>query len=147
MRGPHDDRARTTRTTRAARPARALARGLGAAALATASVVVLAGPASAEVPQGWPENPPVDLFHAVLLIGGVALAVIVVVTAITVGPALARGESIAPGVAPVEDQWLGGRRRGPELEAPQPGAGRALTGGTSGETHEDSDSGGAGARW
>ncbi len=121
--------------------------GLVATVLAAVSVVLLAGPASADVPQGWPENPPVDLFDAVLLIGGVALVVTLVITAITVGPALARGESIAPGVAPVEDQWLGGRRQGPELDAPQAGAGRALTAGTSGEAHEDSDSGGAGARW
>ena len=138
MRGPHDVPVRTLRR------ARAVARGLGAAVLATGLTLVLAGPAAAEVPEGWPENPPVDLFHALLLIGGVALLVLVVVTVITVGPALARGESIAPGVAPVEDQWLGGRRRSPELEATRPDPARALA---SGESREETESGGAGARW
>ena len=50
--------------------------------------LALAGPAAAEVPaQGWPENEPVNVLDALLLIGGVSLAVILVVTVMTVGPA------------------------------------------------------------
>ena len=103
------------------------------AALCWLATLPLAGPASAEVPEGWPANEPVSALHAFLLIGGVTLAVILVVTVMAVGPALARGESLAPGVAPVEDQWLGG---------PRPAAGELA-----GPDNADSAAGGASARW
>ncbi len=113
-----------------------------AARLVTASVllwlttVLVAGAAAAEPAEGWPENPPVDLLNALLLVGGVTLAVILTITVLVVGPGLARGEGLAPGVAPVEDQWLGGPRRSAgELAAP----------GT--QDPQESHVGGAGARW
>ncbi len=96
--------------------------------------VALAAPAAAEVPaQGWPENPPVSILDALLLIGGVSLAVILVVTVLTVGPALARGERMTPGVPAVENQWIGGPRR--------------TAGELAGPDGEGSEAGGAGARW
>ncbi len=96
--------------------------------------VVLAAPAAADVPaQGWPENPPVDVLGALLLIGGVSLAVILVVTVLTVGPALARGERITPGVSAFENQWIGGPRK--------------TAGELAGPDGDGSEAGGAGARW
>ena len=103
------------------------------ATLCWLATLLLAGPASAEVPEGWPENPPVNVLDAFLLIGGVSLVVLLITTVMVVGPALARGESIAPGVTPVEDQWLGG---------PRPAAGELAA-----PDSADSAAGGAGARW
>lgn len=123
---------------------RAAARVLVASVLVWGVSVLLAGPAAAEVPEGWPENPPVDLLEALLLIGGVSLLVLLVVTVATVGPALARGESIAPGVSAVEDQWLGGPRDRPELSAPQRSE-RSET--PAPADSSDSSAGGASARW
>lgn len=96
--------------------------------------VALAAPAAADVPaQGWPENPPVELLDALLLIGGLTLAVILVVTVLSIGPALARGERISPGVSASENQWIGGPRRS--------------AGELAGPDTEGSEAGGAGARW
>jgi hypothetical protein len=96
--------------------------------------LLLAGPAAAEVPaQGWPEREPVPVLEAFLLIGGVSLLVILVVTVLTLAPALARGERITPGVSPAESQWLGGPRRS--------------AGELAGPDGEGSQAGGAGARW
>ena len=48
-------------------------------------------------------------------------------------PSLVRGERIAPGQPPVENQWLGGPRTGTaELKGPE---------------SEDADAGGASGRW
>lgn len=117
--------------SRAAARTTALTTGLGAALVLG---LALAGPAAAEVPaQGWPENPPVDVLHALLLIGGVSLAVILVVTVLTVGPALARGERISPSAPAVENQWIGGPRK--------------AAGELAGPDGEGSEAGGAGARW
>ena len=69
-------------------------------------------PAHADVPVGWSDPAPVNLFHAVLLLGGVPLLLAVIIVALFYGPALARGERVAPGSAPVVDQWLGGPRQG-----------------------------------
>ena len=53
-------------------------------------------------------------------------------------PAMVRGERVAPGAAPVTDQWFGGPRGGArELES---GSGRARAG-------AQSETGGAGGRW
>lgn len=110
---------------------------LTAATAVTAALVLgvaLAAPAAADVPaQGWPQNEPVNVLDALLLIGGVALAVILVVTVLTVGPALARGERINPGVPAVENQWIGGPRK--------------AAGELAGPDGEGSEAGGAGARW
>lgn len=116
------------------RPVRLLTVLATAVLSAVVAGLALAGPAAADVPaQGWPENPPVDLLHALLLLGGVTLAVLLVVTVLSIGPALARGERLTPGPATTQNQWIGGPRRSAgELAGPD------------GET---SQAGGAGARW
>ena len=66
------------------------------AALAVAALLATAAPASADTPEGWPQEEPVDFLHALLLLGGVPLLVFVVIVAMIYGPALARGESVKP---------------------------------------------------
>lgn len=109
--------------------------GAGAAWLAS---LLLAGPAAAEVPEGWPEYPPVNLLHALLLVGGVTLLVLVVITVMVLGPPLARGETIT-GPSAIENQWLGG--------PPTPAGELGPSTGDDGGTPPAVDSGGAGARW
>ncbi|WP_183100827.1 hypothetical protein [Nocardioides pelophilus] len=109
---------------------------LAAAALAgfaVATVLATAAPASADTPEGWPKEEPVDILDAVLLLGGVPVLVFLVIVAMVLGPALARGESIKPGEQQLESQWLGGPRKSAgELAAPDT---------------EGSKAGGAGGTW
>lgn len=103
------------------------------AGLAVAAIVATAAPASADVSEGWPEEPSIDILEMLLLLGGVPLLVFLVIVALGYGPALARGESVRPGGEVVESQWLGGPRKAAgELAAPDT---------------EDSKAGGAGGTW
>ena len=94
------------------------------------TAVVVAGPVAAEPSEGWPANDPVDPLHAILLLGGVPLALFIVIAVATYLPALIRGENITPGGPTVEDQWLGGPRTSGELAAPDSEA--SVAGGASG---------------
>lgn len=95
--------------------------------------VALAAPASADTPEGWPEEPSIDMLEALLLFGGVPLLVLLVITAMIIGPSLARGEGLPGTDDTPEDQWLGGPRKAPgELAAPD---------------SEGSRAGGAGGSW
>ena len=110
---------------------RALTAGAAVAVL-VASSLALAGPASAEPAEGWPETEPVDGLQALLVLGGIPLLLFVVIVVATYLPALIRGESITPGGSSAEDQWLGGPRTSGELAAPD---------------NETSAAGGASGRW
>ena len=95
---------------------------------ATGLTMLVAGPASAEVP----------MLEVLLILVGLPLLLIVLITAAVYLPAMVRGERVAPGAAPVTDQWFGGPRGGArELES---GSGRR-------ETAAESETGGAGGRW
>lgn len=96
--------------------------------------LLLAAPASADVPVGWDDNPvSVSSVHVVLVLIGIPVLLFVGIAAAIYGPALARGERVAPGATPVVDQWLGGPRQGTaELAGPD------------GDT---SEAGGARGRW
>jgi hypothetical protein len=108
-------------------------RGVVLVAAATASLVALAGPASADVPQGWSDPAKVSALHALLLLGGVPLLLFVVIALLVLVPGLRRGERLTPGAATHEDQWFGGPRSGTaELAAPDT---------------DESQAGGASARW
>jgi hypothetical protein len=100
--------------------------------------LLVAGPASARVPEGWSDPPEVSTQQVLLVLVVLPLLLIALITAAVYAPALVRGERIAPGAAPVENQWFGGPRGGTqELEAgSDPDAQSAM-----GET------GGAGGRW
>ena len=96
-------------------------------------VLAAAGPAGADVPEGWSDPEPVSPLHAVLLLVGVPLLLFVLITIAVVVPGLVRGERFTPGGQATEDQWFGGPRKGTaELPAPDT---------------EESNAGGASARW
>jgi hypothetical protein len=100
--------------------------------------LLVAGPASAEVPEGWSDPQQVPVLEALLILAGIPLLLIVLISAAVYVPALVRGERVAPGAAPLEDQWFGGPRGGArELES---GAGR-------GEQPAQGETGGASGRW
>lgn len=109
---------------------------LGVAAATTLALVagaVLAAPASADVPEGWPEAPSIDILTMLGLFVGLPVLMAVVLVAFMYVPPVVRGESIKPGAGPVTDQWLGGPRRSAgELAAPD---------------GEQSRAGGASGRW
>lgn len=108
---------------------------VGFATLAATSVV-LAGPASADVPQGWPDTAPVNPMHVILVLVGIPVLLFVVIVALVYLPAMLRGEDVTPGGATVEDQWLGGpRKTAGELAGPAT------------EISSAGGAGGAGARW
>ena len=98
-----------------------------------AASVALAGPASADVPEFWPEPDDVDPLHALLLLGGVPLLLFVVITFLVYAPSVVRGERIAPGHQVPENQWLGGPRKS--------------AGELAGPDTDDSEAGGASGRW
>lgn len=101
--------------------------------LAVLGGLLLAGPASADVPVGWSQPDDVNVVHAVLVLGGIPLLLFLAIGAATYAPSLARGERVAPGSLPVADQWLGGPRKG--------------TAALAGPDGDRSESGGAHGRW
>lgn len=100
---------------------------------ATAAIVSVAGPAGADVPEGWSHPAAVSPLHAVLILAGIPLLLFVLIALAVYVPALVRGERVKPGAPAVEDQWFGGPRKGTaELAAPDT---------------EESKAGGASGRW
>ena len=109
---------------------------------AVAVPVLLASPAVADVPEGWesqPEN--VDPLHALLVLGGIPLLLIVLITLAVYLPAMIRGERVAPGSQhELESHWFGGPRQGAaQLESGSAADDRAAV--------EARDSGGGSGRW
>jgi hypothetical protein len=97
------------------------------------AVVAAAGPAGADVPEGWSDPDPVDPVQAALLLAGVPLLIFVVIGLLVLLPGRIRGERIGPGGQVPDDQWFGGPSKGTaELPAADT---------------EDSRAGGASARW
>lgn len=100
-------------------------------------LVASGGAAMADTPipgGGWETKPPVNDLHAWLLFVGVPVLVMLVIAAMILAPALARGEKLfyAEETEP-EGQWLGGPRKAVgELAQPDT---------------EDSAAGGAGGSW
>lgn len=85
------------------------------AASATALVAV-AGPASANVPEGWSNPDPMSAGHLLLLIAGLPIALALVIALLVALPGLVKGEGLTGG-QPTE--WIGGPRQGTnELAAP-----------------------------
>jgi hypothetical protein len=100
--------------------------------------LLVAGPASAKVPEGWSDPPQVPMQQVLLVLVVLPLLLITLITAAVYVPALVRGERVAPGAAPVQDQWFGGPRGGTrELEA----------GSERDEQTAQGETGGAGGRW
>lgn len=102
-------------------------------AVGALAVVAAAGPAAADVPEGWSDPDAVDPLEAVLVLAGIPLLLFVVIGLLVLLPGRIRGERIGPGGQVPEDQWFGGPTRGTaELPAADT---------------EDSRAGGASARW
>jgi hypothetical protein len=86
-----------------------------------------------DVPIGWSSPDDVNMVEALLLLGGIPLLLFLAITVAVYVPSLVRGERIAPGHPPLENQWLGGPRTGiAELKGPD---------------SADPDAGGASGRW
>ncbi len=83
---------------------------LAVVTVAVALPLTYAGAASADVPERWSSPDDVSFLHALLVLGGIPLAVFVVLALATYLPSVVRGESIAPAGARSDDQWFGGRR-------------------------------------
>ena len=79
---------------------------------AAALSVLSAGPAVAEVPEGWSEPDEIGFLQLMLVIGAIPVALALLIGLAVVLPAMARGETIKPGGAAV-DEWFGGPRSGP----------------------------------
>jgi hypothetical protein len=97
-------------------------------------VLAVAGPAGADVPEGWsPDAEPVSALHAVLVLAGIPLLLFALITLAVVLPGVVKGERFTPGGQATEDQWFGGPSKGTaELPAPDT---------------EESKAGGASGRW
>ena len=100
---------------------------------ATILVLGYAGPAAADIPDGWSDPKPVPVLHFLLLFVGIPLLITVGILLAIYVPSVVRGESIAPAGARANDQWLGGRRDTTrEIEAGD---------------RDTGDTGGAGGTW
>jgi hypothetical protein len=98
---------------------------------ATILVLAYAGPASADIPDGWSDPNPVPVLHFLLLFVGIPVLITVGILLAIYLPGVVRGESVAPAGARASDQWLGGRRDSvKELESADRDAGTGGAGGT-----------------
>ena len=111
--------------------ARLLLRPLAVLTVAVALPLTYAGAASADVPEGWSNPPDVSFLHALLVLGGIPLLVIVLLALAVYLPSIVRGESVAPAGARAGDEWFGGRRDVDRAIAARQG-GADDTGGASG---------------
>ena len=99
---------------------------------ATVLLLAYAGPAAADIPDGWSNPKPVPVLHFLLLFIGIPVLITLGIVLAIYVPGVVRGESLAPAGARASDQWLGGRRdTTPQLEA----------------ADRDQDTGGAGGTW
>jgi hypothetical protein len=106
---------------------------------ATILVIAYAGPASADIPDGWSHPQPVHALHFLLLFVGIPLLITLGIFAGVYLPGVVRGESVAPAGARTDDQWFGGRRETAQLPA--------ATADRDADNGADRDTGGAGGRW
>ena len=106
---------------------------------ATILVLAYAGPASADIPVGWSNPPPVPVLRDLLVFIGIPLVITLFIFAFVYLPSVRRGESVAPAGARTDDQWFGGRRDTPELES--------TPASPNSEDEVPGDTGGAGGTW
>jgi hypothetical protein len=108
---------------------------------ATILLLAYAGPAAADVPDGWSHPEPVPVLHFLLLFVGIPVLITLGILLAIYVPGVVRGESVAPAGGRSADQWFGGRRDTAQLEA----SSRTSTGPPDRDT--DADTGGAGGTW
>lgn len=80
---------------------------------AAAFSVLAAGPAGAEVPEGWSDPDEVGVLQLLLVVGGIPLALTVLIALAVYLPAMRRGENLRPGGSETADEWFGGPRSDP----------------------------------
>lgn len=104
---------------------------------ATILLLGYAGPAAADVPDGWSDPPPVPVLRDILVFIGIPILITLLIFAFIYLPGIVRGESVAPAGTRADDQWFGGRRDTAELEAAN----------ASTEGEGPRETGGAGGTW
>lgn len=112
---------------------RRLARRAGLVGGGAVGLVLTAPPVHADVPEGWSDPDPVNVLDALLLLAGVPILLFVLIALAVYVPALVRGEKVAPGAAPIDDEWFGGPRQG--------------TAELAGRTSDERETGGASGSW
>jgi hypothetical protein len=108
---------------------------------ATLLLMAYAGPAAADIPDGWSDPAPVPVLHDLLLLLGIPVLITIGIFAAVYLPGIVRGESVAPAGAKADDQWFGGRRDTAELQAATPSSADA------GAAEGDRETGGASGSW
>lgn len=122
----------TSTNTRAVRRAARLATTTAILGIAF-SGVVLASPAQANVPEGWSNPADVDPLHAIALLVGAPLGLIVLIGLFVFLPAMSRREKGSVHGSGRDAEWFGGPRKSTdELAAPDT---------------EESQAGGASGKW
>ena len=108
---------------------------------ATILVLAYAGPAAADIPDGWSNPQPVPVLNFLLVFIGIPLLITIAILLAVYLPGVVRGESVAPAGTRTDDEWFGGRRDTAQLEAASTRS--------SGDAEADSDreTGGAGGTW
>jgi hypothetical protein len=99
--------------------------------------------ADVPVSPAWPDPPPMSTLHALLLFGGVPLAISVGIALLVLAPSLARGPRYRPAEKWNADAEIFGEA--PQIDAE--GAGSTPAQLTAGTGDDSSDSGGASGRW
>jgi hypothetical protein len=103
-----------------------------AAGAASLTLIAVASPAGAQVPENWRDSAPsVSFLHALLVLGGIPLALFVLIAVLVSLPGWVSGASTA--LAAPDNEWFGGPRTGTAALA-EPDA-------------EDSKAGGASVSW
>jgi len=104
---------------------------------ATILLLAYAGPAAADIPDGWSSPPPVSVLRFLLVFVGIPVLITLGILAAVYLPGVVRGESVAPAGSRPDDQWFGGRRDTRQLESasaahPDDSEGEHGTGGAGG---------------
>lgn len=111
-----DDRLCTVTGTVTKAAARRALTVAGATVAVLASSTLLAGPASASVPEGWPSTDEISGGFILGVMVGLPILMFAVIALLVYLPGMVRGERVGPGARVPEDQWLGGRRTSGEIE-------------------------------
>ena len=99
---------------------------------ATILVLAYAGPAAADIPDGWSDPKPVPVLHFLLLFIGIPVLITLGIVLAIYVPGVVRRGITRTGRCPGSDQWLGGRRdTTPHSQA----------------ADREQDTGGAGGNW
>jgi hypothetical protein len=110
---------------------------------ATILMIGYAGPAAADVPDGWSTPKSVPVLGFLLMFIGIPLLITLGIVAFVYLPGVVRGESVAPAGVRPEDQWFGGRRDTAQLESASAKRGDEPAPGE----QVDRETGGAGGTW